>query len=641
MNVKWWWIIWAILVIIFLTLFIYTASAGDKTKTNLTKEDKDILANLTNISKIKVYDNGIISIKDSKTNNDLVRFKLLFNSPICGGDANCEGIIKAELLTKIPDLFNDVNFTDIKRKTGAILNFNIYFYNGTDYELYNDKLNNKTGEIIFKLVSTKSSDDIIDWIPTFSIGADNYTFTEWALWNNQQTYDECNANNISSNWSTLGHGVYSFDANVTLIGGYSGNATSHQGSCSIGVEADTLLSSNNLPNINTFSNLSVRAKLQVCRDTTCQMPSNTKSKITVFGTDLYTLSGDPGDYACLTDTSTYFVIRNYTSSNLFDYFKNGVYVGEFTGTNNIVSVYSQSGPNDANGAGSTSRSGIDYVYYTQNSGINVSLINPLNNTWVKSPVNFNCSIDTVQGVPSSNLSLYGNWTGSWILNETKNTSTDTDSAIFQKNLTEGNYIWNCYGVSSFGDKTWSYKNNTVKIDNTPPSLIINKPSVTESNTSIAINISVSDSKSGLNLSSCYFNITRGASVEVSDTIIPNCQNASAGLSGDATYLLTLKALDNATNINITSLSFTVSGSGTIIIITPPPSGGGGGGNPPLEITNETLAPNLESNLFGALSKTAFILNGINITWFTLGLTAIAIFIIVYYYKNGGMKITKK
>ena len=82
---------------------------------------------------------------------------------------------------------------------------------------------------------------------------------------------------------------------------------------------------------------------------------------------------------------------------------------------------------------------------------------------------------------------------------------------------------------------------------------------------VDINITTTDT----NRDYCYFNITRGEVVEVSNTEIVNCQNTTATLTVEATHVINVFVNDSANNIVTANSSFTID--------TSVPSAGGGGG----------------------------------------------------------------
>lgn len=180
--------------------------------------------------------------------------------------------------------------------------------------------------------------------------------------------------------------------------------------------------------------------------------------------------------------------------------------------------------------------------------------------------------------------------------------------------------------------------NYLITDGINPNLTIFEPNQTYIGiTYIPINFSAVDNVA---LSVCYFNVTRGASLEIANTYINCSANTTLTVSGDATYLFNMCINDTFNNQNCSSATFkTVS---YIPPPSPPSSPTGGGGSFTIfnqSLTNETLAPNLENKLFASLSQPAFIWNGVLITWFTLILIVGSISLLIYEFKNGG-KISK-
>jgi len=116
-------------------------------------------------------------------------------------------------------------------------------------------------------------------------------------------------------------------------------------------------------------------------------------------------------------------------------------------------------------------------------------------------------------------------------------------------------------------------------DTQKPLLTIQQPTGTKTSRTITINATGNDSaitcSKTSSLQTCYYNITRGASLETANTNFLNLSQlwAIVTLSGDASYVIWVGCNDTLGNSNYSSSNFTISGSGT----TPPsisPSGGG-------------------------------------------------------------------
>jgi hypothetical protein len=86
-----------------------------------------------------------------------------------------------------------------------------------------------------------------------------------------------------------------------------------------------------------------------------------------------------------------------------------------------------------------------------------------------SQVDFNCSVfdwdDNLKEV-----SLYGNWTGEWVLNETKEIGIGEKFVIFTKNILQGFYNYNCKVVDFLSISSFSPQNNSFTVDLTPPTI---------------------------------------------------------------------------------------------------------------------------------------------------------------------------
>lgn len=107
-------------------------------------------------------------------------------------------------------------------------------------------------------------------------------------------------------------------------------------------------------------------------------------------------------------------------------------------------------------------------------------------------------------------------------------------------------------------------------DSTPPNLTIIAPNTTYTSiTNVPVNITALDD---WQLDYCYFNVTRGASLEVSNTEIKNCINTTFTVSGDANYIIHIFVNDTSGNNNCSNASFS-----TINYIPPSSSSSSGGG----------------------------------------------------------------
>ncbi len=98
-----------------------------------------------------------------------------------------------------------------------------------------------------------------------------------------------------------------------------------------------------------------------------------------------------------------------------------------------------------------------------NSPPNVSLVSPTESGLSNSSVNFNCSFfdydDNIEKV-----SLWGNWSGSWIEEGFVTSGFEEGFNVFSDVLTEGVYRWNCLIEDELGISSWGVSNNSFFVD---------------------------------------------------------------------------------------------------------------------------------------------------------------------------------
>lgn len=135
------------------------------------------------------------------------------------------------------------------------------------------------------------------------------------------------------------------------------------------------------------------------------------------------------------------------------------------------------------------------------------------------------------------------------------------------NSTDGGNYWRVYANDTLGNE--GYYESYFFVDSLAPNVTINTPSGTLSTLSFNVNVTARDD---FNISYCYFNITRGASIEVGNTQLnPINFTELTSVTSEANYVCWVACNDTLNHINITNSSFSVSVSsgGT--------TGGGGGG----------------------------------------------------------------
>lgn len=101
-----------------------------------------------------------------------------------------------------------------------------------------------------------------------------------------------------------------------------------------------------------------------------------------------------------------------------------------------------------------------------------TLVSPENNFITNNTnITFNCS--AINNFSLQNISIYTNHTGNFTLNQTKNITGIFNSTLFDLNLTDGTFIWNCLSYNNIS-YDWADENYTITI-NTQLSELIPEP----------------------------------------------------------------------------------------------------------------------------------------------------------------------
>ncbi len=191
-----------------------------------------------------------------------------------------------------------------------------------------------------------------------------------------------------------------------------------------------------------------------------------------------------------------------------------------------------------------------------------------------SPVNsyLNYSEITFRYTPSDldleSCELWGNFDGTWKLNQTENSPVSGAENTFLLSLDEGDYLWNVRCNDSIGNSAFN-GNKTFHLDWTSPSVTLSEPIGTKtSRTGIPLVFSVIDNSPVY----CRYNVVwaTGGSV-ILNTSVANCSSARFSVATDGDYVLNLYINDSVNNKYTLSSGFSVSTS-------PPPGGGGSSGS---------------------------------------------------------------
>lgn len=186
----------------------------------------------------------------------------------------------------------------------------------------------------------------------------------------------------------------------------------------------------------------------------------------------------------------------------------------------------------------------------------------------------------------ANVTLYGNWTGSWTANQTNSSPKNGAYTRFTiSHIPEGRSIWNIYACDTSDNCAYGSLTRTLTIDRTGPTITINNPvsGSTLSDSMVLINISFTDLSA---MDTCYYNITNSSTV-VPNTLI-SCGQGSSDYQNlsDGNYTISSFANDTLGNsrsanqvfyVNTSSSSGNETGNETGGNTGGSSGGGGGGG----------------------------------------------------------------
>ena len=201
---------------------------------------------------------------------------------------------------------------------------------------------------------------------------------------------------------------------------------------------------------------------------------------------------------------------------------------------------------------------------------------------LNSPIDFyNSSLLEVKFNISANSSVLNleeisfqiNSTTSFLTNQSKDISGNLSkegTATFNLSLKDGQcYIWNGR-VRTASSNASASSNRTICVD-LFPRLEISAPTGTLSSKTTNVSIGLTDT----NIDTCFFNVSRGASTEISNTLINTIWlTKEFVVSSDADYVIHVTCNDTRNQVNITRQSFSVDTSTT----TETYSSSGGGGS---------------------------------------------------------------
>ncbi|MBS3117270.1 S8 family serine peptidase, partial [Candidatus Woesearchaeota archaeon] len=190
----------------------------------------------------------------------------------------------------------------------------------------------------------------------------------------------------------------------------------------------------------------------------------------------------------------------------------------------------------------------------------VSLATPLDNTFSNTTVQFNF---TATDTNLANCTLYSNFPGTFMGNETVNTSSGVLTSFSNISLPDADYTWNVQCLDKAGRTAFNESNYTVKVDSNPPSLFISHPqNITYTDVS---NLSFNFSAIDPHLSVRWFGVDAGTNITLSG-------NTTFASSGEGPHTIFLYANDTILQQNRTSVSFSLDSIVPIVYLESPVNG---------------------------------------------------------------------
>jgi len=197
----------------------------------------------------------------------------------------------------------------------------------------------------------------------------------------------------------------------------------------------------------------------------------------------------------------------------------------------------------------------DTFYADLTKVFTMTLNSPPNaNITLTNTITFNCSaVSTIFNI--TNVSLWGNWSGTWHKNETiTGLNTNRTSQTFTKSIPEGIYNWNCQAGNLDGNTTFASANRTFSIDQTNPIITITSPTGSQGSKIVPYTLPLNYTASDLNLDSCWYNTSYNATV----TSLTSCANVTFNVSSALlSNTIWVYANDSVGNIGYNSSTWTV------------------------------------------------------------------------------------
>ncbi|MBU3923955.1 MAG: hypothetical protein KJ592_03500, partial [Nanoarchaeota archaeon] len=168
--------------------------------------------------------------------------------------------------------------------------------------------------------------------------------------------------------------------------------------------------------------------------------------------------------------------------------------------------------------------------------------------------------------------LWGDFSGEFVMNQIDEAVSSGIENEFYLELEDGVYVWNVACNDSVGHSATN-GNKSFTVDSVAPSLDIIEPVGIKALRNVDLEFSVSDDSSV----SCWYNVFRGGSLEISNTSVDCSGVGSFSVTVDADFVLNLFVSDSAGNLNFDSSGFSVDSSEASVVVVPASSNSGSSG----------------------------------------------------------------
>jgi hypothetical protein len=175
----------------------------------------------------------------------------------------------------------------------------------------------------------------------------------------------------------------------------------------------------------------------------------------------------------------------------------------------------------------------------------ITLESPVDDSFSTGNISFNCSASDDYGL--ANLTLYWNYSGAFVANETAGVSGVGNATTFiRTDLTDRMIVWNCYACDIGGNCQFASANRTITIDATKPTINLITPAnnTGDSDGSITFSYNVIDNSS---ITSCSLVINYVLNQTDTAIAMDAIQNFTLNLSVGS-YNWSINCTDGANNV---------------------------------------------------------------------------------------------